>query len=396
MATAAQIEASVGSHQILRFDPEFELLLACCRADISPATSDLEEILSLPHLKWDRILKLAEHHRLLPVLAASICGRNTVPGSIQLAIRDRSQKHARRTLCFSAELARILHHFYARGIEALAHKGPALGQLLYADPASRQFGDLDFLVRAADVPRAAAALGELGYEPRLQLSPRQQKAYRQSGYEYVFRLGAQPNLVELQWQIVPRFYAIDFDMEALFRRAVDLQLDAVQARALGNEDLLLVLCVHAAKHQWSQLAMLRDIATLARRQLNWRWINAEARLLGILNILMISLLLTRSLFHSELPQALQVGADFGNAEKSISAIQSRLSSGSEMNPESLTYFRAMMQVRERRLDRLRFAWRLASTPSVSEWQMTEFPDVLFPLYRILRLLRLMRRFALSF
>ena len=330
------------------------------------------------------------------MLDTSICGRNTVPGSIQLAIRARSQKHERRTLCFSAELARILHYFYARGIEALAHKGPALGQLLYADPASRQFGDLDFLVRTADVPRAAAALAELGYEPRLKLSPRQQRAYQQSGYEYVFRVGAQPNLVELQWRIVPRFYAIDFDMEALFRRAVDLQLDAVQARTLGNEDLLLVLCVHAAKHQWSQLAMLRDIATLARRELNWQWIVAEAGSLGILNILMISLLLTRSLFHSQLPEALQSGTGFGHAEKLIPAIQSRLISGSEIDPESLAYFRAMMQVRERRLDRLRFAWRLASTPGVSEWQMTEFPDALFPLYRILRLVRLMRRFAPSF
>jgi Uncharacterised nucleotidyltransferase len=84
-----------------------------------------------------------------------------------------------------------------------------------------------------------------------------------SGYEYVFGLSTDRNLVEVQWQIVPRFYSINFEMEGLFARSIELDFDGLRLRTLGREDLMLVLCVHAAKHEWVQLGMVRDIATSA-------------------------------------------------------------------------------------------------------------------------------------
>jgi hypothetical protein len=410
LATATQIEQtehSIGGHAVggdgtadnpaLRLDPELRFLLACCSAEISSGQPQLDQILPA-QLNWDRTLKLAEYHRLLPSLHAWVCKSGNVPLSIRSAIRARFQKHVTRVLRFSAELSQITRHFEDRGIEVLAHKGPALSQLLYDDPAMRQFGDLDFLVRDRDVRPARAALIELGYEPRLHLSPRQERVYLHSGYEFVFDLGAERNVVELQWQILPRFYATEFDMEALFQRSVDLQLDGLRLRMLGDEDQLLVLCVHAAKHQWAQIAMLRDIAVLARRQLDWQWVEAEAERLGIFRILAICLWLSRSLFQCELPGVAQTVADsiHAHAKGPASAIQARLIGGAELNPESFPYFRAMMAVRERWQDSVRFAYRLAVTPSVSEWQTIRLPDSLFGLYRGIRLLRWARRFSFPF
>src|SRR6478736_3812724 len=100
----------------------------------------------------------------------------------------------------------------------MAQKGPALAHLLYGDAAARQFGDLDFLVPPGEVNRAVATLRELEYEKNLRLSPRQEKAYLRSGYEYVFGRGTERNLVELQWNLLPRFYAVDMDIEHLFAR----------------------------------------------------------------------------------------------------------------------------------------------------------------------------------
>ncbi len=246
----------------MRFAPELMLLLACSQPE-SDRESKLGMILALP-LDWDRLLRLADYHRLLPPLSSALHGRNDIPASIHSAIVARFERHARRTLRFTAELARILRQFDRHGIRALAHKGGALGQLLYGDPAMRQFGDLDFLAQSADVPRARAALQEIGYAPKIQLSPRQEKAYLRSGYEYVLGLNAERNLVEVQWQIVPRFYSIDFEMKALFSRSIECDLDGLRLRTLGREDLMLVLCVHAAKHEWAQLGR-RDGAQNHRR-----------------------------------------------------------------------------------------------------------------------------------
>ena len=390
MAAAAQIEP-MAEPKVARFAPEVELLLACSQAG-SNRESDLTAILASP-LNWDSVLRLAGHHRLLPALNSALHGRDDVPASIRSAINARFQAHERRVLRFTAELARICLQFDQHKIRVLAHKGAALGQLLYGNPALRQFGDLDFLVKAADVPRARLALQELGYAPKIKLSSRQEKEYLRSGYEQVFGLNAERNLVEVQWQIVPRFYSINFDMEALFARSVELDLDGLRLRILGREDLMLVLCVHAAKHEWSQLGMLRDIATLARLDLDWGWIHAEARRLGILRILAVSLSLAGSLFGLNFSVFSRFQTEIGTVREIAAAIQSKTVAGIEDATESLRYFRAMMQLRERWQDRLRFAWQLVATPSVGEWQAVRIPDSLFPLYRGVRAIRLLKRFA---
>ncbi len=388
LAAAAQIEVATTGPEPVRFEPEFELLPACCGED--SGEHSLAEFLT-PSLHWDRVLRLADRHRLLPALYASVCNRDDLPGSIQSVIRARFKSHAFRVLRFSAELARILQHFADREIQALAHKGPVLAHLLYGDAAMRRFGDLDFLVRSHDISRARSALRELGYEPHLQLSPRQEKAYLGSGYEYVFGLNAEKNLVELQWQILPRFYSVQFDLDEIFQRSVELEVQGARLRTLASEDLMLVLCVHAAKHEWAQLGMIRDIATLARFELDWRWIEAEARRLGILRILGVSLLLARNLLGSRTSGSLELLT--GSAEELASEIQVRLATGLEPENESLRHFRVMMRARERWQDRMRLAWRLAFTPSIREWQTVNIPDWLFPLYRGVRMLRLARRLA---
>ncbi len=61
--------------------------------------------------------------------------------------------------------------------------------------------------------------------------------------------------------------------------------------------------------------------------------------------------------------------------------------------QQVSYFRLMMQLRERKADRLRFLTRLTFTPGPGEWEAVRLPKPLFPLYRLVRLARLVSRFA---
>jgi len=382
LAAATQIEARHISAHPRRFDPEFELILACCG---HAGQVDITSLLT-PDLDWQRVFESAEHHRLIPAMHSALSGKNGVPS----IVRVRAHKHAWRVLHFTVELMKIARCFEQRGIEFLAHKGPALAQLLYGNPAMRQFGDLDVIVRSRDFARAKDALMESGYDPGLQLSPRQEKSLLRSGYECSFGLNSERNLLELQWQIVPRFYSIDFDVDALFSRSVQIDLDGLSLRTMGHDDMLLVLCVHAAKHEWAELGMLRDIATLAQFQLDWNWIFSEARQLGILKILQVSLLAVGDLFHAsvrtQLPSATQGAAELA------SAVVARLQGDYEPDTQSTRYFSTQLQTRERWRDRARFVWRLLTTPSVQEWQAIQIPDAYFVLYRGVRIGRLMKRF----
>lgn len=380
-------------------DPEFDLLVACCAHssghDSSHERHDdhIRQILS-GRLDWERMLALVDHHRTVPQVYGELSAfSHLVPAQHLNALRLRYQDNARKALWFTAELVRILNHLESAGIKALPYKGPVLSQVLYGEVTQRQFGDLDILILPADVLKAKSALLDLGYKPGLELARRNQKNYVESGYEYSFSSTSGLNLLELQWRIVPRFYSIGFDVAELFARADEIIVGGHAVRTLRAEDLLLVLCVHAAKHVWVQLSWLCDVAQLMKSwQLDWNTIQGDARRLGIERIVSLNLFLAQKLFGSTLPPAMQKRM---REDPSTAALADEIlrviERSAHYDTELLPYFRLMMRLRERWQDQARFLWRLTVTPSVSEWSAVQIPKRLQPLYRLVRLSRLAKR-----
>jgi hypothetical protein len=168
-----------------------------------------------------------------------------------------------------------------------------LAERLYSNVAQRQFFDLDPLVRVRDVTAIRSALAELGYEPALHLTQAAERAYIKSGYEYTFDSAQGRNLVEIKWQVLPRFYSIGFKVDNFFERAVEIDVAGHRVRTLCDQDLMLVLYVHAAKHGWRQISWLCDITQLARsRALDWKALREQAEKLGITRIVAVSFLLS--------------------------------------------------------------------------------------------------------
>jgi len=376
---------------VLALPPEFELLLACCGVD-APETrlQRVGEALK-QGAAWSDVIRLGEHHNVLPLIYRTMRDLSpAIPVAIRDEVRARYENNARRNLRFTAELFRILDCLEAHEIAAIPYKGPALAETVYRDLALREFSDLDVLVRPSCVLRAKAALRDVGYTPNIELSPAQEAAYLASGYEYTFDGPAGRNLLEIQWAIVPRFYAVDFSMEALFDRAISSELNGRRVRALAAEDLLLTLCVHGAKHAWIRLCWLRDVAGILQScNLDWELVAQSARQLGIERIVGIGLLLARDLLHAPLPDRI---TERWQPDREMEALcrdlAQHLPAAEEYNVESLQYFQWMARVRERFTDKLRFAMRLALTPAISEWKMVNLPARLFPLYRVVRLGRI--------
>jgi Uncharacterised nucleotidyltransferase len=288
-------------------------------------------------------------------------------------------------------LIRILESLESHGIAAMPFKGPVLAELVYGNLALREFSDLDVLVPAPDFLRAKGAVSALGYAPGWSLTKAEESAYRASGYECAFNGPAGRNLLELQWRILPVFYAVDLELEGLFERAVETHLGEKRVRTLSAEDLLLALSVHAAKHAWIRLCWLRDIAGVAQSSsVDWKRLWRRARELGIERILRISLLLAHRLLAADIPPS------EGSRDREIEPLCDRIARGipnsEEYNTESLGYFRLMLRLRERPSDRVRFVMRLLFTPGPGEWEVLRLPAFLFPLYRVIRLFRVAGRF----
>jgi len=371
-------------------DPEFDLLLACCASD---QKAERLQNARRGELDWERLARLADRHGVLPQVYSALAQAGEAPCAALSGLRPMYERSVHQALWLTRELLRIIECFESHGIRALAHKGPALAQILYGNVTSRQFADLDILVSPDDLPKVRACLAELGYEASLKLSPREERAYVAAGYELVFDLGEHRNLLEIQWRILPRFYAVDFDIERLFDRAIAVDLCGRAVRTLCPEDLMLVLCAHAAKHAWTQLSWIREIGELSKSlQLDWDAIFNAAEQRGICRILAVSLTLANNLFGAEIPEAVQRYAQRDDeVEVVVRRILPLLSQEENLDPESVSYFRLMMEARERWQDRPRFLWRLAVTPSVGEWSAIRLPAPLFPLYRAVRFFRLAHR-----
>ena len=113
-----------------------------------------------------------------------------------------------------------------------------------------------------------------------------------------------------------------------------------------------------------------------------------------MRILRVTLLLTHRLLHVPVPHGIEGSLPEDSGAKEIAEeIERQLSQQQSYDVESAKYFRLMMRLRERRRDRLRFLIRLALTPGPSEWRLLQLPKPLFPLYRLVRVTRLLARGA---
>jgi hypothetical protein len=376
---------------------EFDLLAACCAATWRPTDDGCLERRFGSSLNWERLLKTAEHHGLTSLLLERIeISSVPVPREKLDDLRSAYRKNAYRALWFAHELGRILENLRTAGVEVLAHKGAALSALLYGDVTQRQFHDLDFLVKPDDVSRMTAVLAAMDYECGVNLDPLEEKAYLHSGYERVFHSSHGKNLLEVQWRILPRFYAVDFDMEELFAKSQGVRIGSQVCRTLSNEHSLLTLCVHAAKHVWTQMSWLRDITQLANRcELDWEFIDCEANRLGIQRIVALNFLLADRIFGCGLPARFGKWRDDRATCALLPELLEIMRRGVCYKTESFAYFRLMLQLRERRRDRTRFLWRLALTPGMGEWRSVRLPGILFPMYSLVRVGRLAKRLSVA-
>jgi hypothetical protein len=375
---------------------EWSLLLEAC----STIPSDqkqlrLRAVLSLP-VHWEELTALAERHGVQPLLYDALNAvRDAIPAEPMHELEQRSQTNLHKTLLLARELIRIVHQLRSLDVDVMPYKGPALAEFLYRDVALRQTGDIDLLVRREQFSRIQQALCTIGYLPQERFSEPELRAYLKSGYECVFDGAAGRNILEVQWAFEPRFYSVDFDMNGVFDRAMPVEVAGQEMKTPSPADLFLILAVHAAKHVWERLIWICDLARLmSLPSMDWDSIASQAASMGVLRIMTCSMLLANRLLGAPIPE--RAGKWFVEKESDrrlVSRLQRQIVSDARFNVESVSYFRLMMELRERRSDRVRFLTRLALTPGPGEWKAVRLPPPLFPLYRIVRLARLLRRMA---
>ena len=374
---------------------EFDLLCACAGVELNPGRVARIADWNRSAIDWDRLLHLAEHHGVLPLVARNLRAHaRDIPTHVEQFVTSAYDKNLRRNLWFANELIRITDEFEKKQIRVLSYKGPLLAELAYGDVALRNFGDLDFLIPPSDFERAKQGLAELGYRPSSELRSAVERYWLRNGYERSFDSAAGKYLVEIQWALLPRFYAVDIRTDDLLVRSRPMSMGGREVLGFSPEDLLLVLCLHAAKHLWMRLIWICDIAETIRTQtMDWTLFRERAADLGVLRMVGISFWLARRLLECRLPD---LAGDFLNRDSEVPTLGvefvARAARSATYDFESTEYFRWILKLRERGGDQSRYLWRLVWTPGDGDLAAMKLPEAMFPLYRAVRVARLMRKF----
>jgi hypothetical protein len=372
----------------------FVLLCALASAELSGEQIERIANWDFTAVDWQEFIRLAEHHGITPLAARNLIEHaRGLPEGIDATLRSSYELNLKRGLWFAAELARIVRNFDLQGVPVMPFKGPVLAQSVYGDPGLRSFSDLDLMISPADFERAKHTLAEIDYRPAKELRPAVERFWLRNGYEQSFNGASGKNLVELQWAVLPHFYAVDLNFEEVLGRCEYEIVGGCQMRCLSPEDSVILLSLHAAKHLWGRLIWLVDIAeTLRHKTIDYQAAFSLARDIGVGRILGVTFWLVKNVLLGDLPEA---------AEKMIAADSSvpalgqefaeRMARAATYDFASTQYFQLILKLRERRSDRLRYLWRLLCTPGEGDIAVLRLPEALFPLYRVVRMARLMRK-----
>ena len=345
--------------------PEWEMLLAAASPTDGIAT--MSRLMEQP-FDWVLFERLAQTHGLLPMAASKLSALPAIPDAMMVELRKICQENARRSLWFAGELFSVIETLTGAGVLAIPYKGPTLAATAQGDLVLRQFHDLDILISRKDWPQSKQALVNAGFFPKVDLTAREERAYLKSACDFTFHHPPVKNVLEMHWDIVPNFYSVEIPLHHMAARVQPVELCGRAVPSLAPEDLLLCLMVHGAKHAWSRLCWLSDIAYLIQRvEIDWKAVMRRAERWHIARITRIGLFLTRWMLGIELPQPVEACVQDDQRTSTLAETLARnLFHDSKIVTESLAYFWLFARQRERLRDRLRLFARLATTSTISE------------------------------
>lgn len=320
-----------------------------------------------------------------------------MPRQVFLDLWRTQEQNARRNALLGAELARIVTVLEANGVPALAFKGPALAEQLYGRVELREFEDLDILIPVDQLPRAKAVLLSDRYDVAEDLPAAAEAAMYRSPAQYhrVFVQRDTGEKLEVHWKTDPYFPIEPANDPAWWSSLGRMRLAGTNVRAMGDTDLLLLLCLHATKHQAHRLSWILEIAQLIHLGgVDWSAINDRTRALRIRRRVNVALLLAVTIFEAAVPETLiaQMRGERAVVE-AAAMIQSRLFTPDANELSSARRLWLNLALRDTAGQRARHLYDVTFAPTQAEWTRYRLPEWLGFLYVPLRVIRLVVKYG---
>ena len=243
---------------IVMQDPEFQLLVAACKAALDDRSIDALR----PEIDWDRLLRLADRHRVQALCWNALKPfADDIPEYVAASLQAQAREIVMANLRAAAECGRLQEAFDSTSIPLLFLKGLTVGALAYREPYLKMGVDIDLLVDPDRLAEAAHQLRAAGYAlvipadagrrdiGRWHATHKESVWYRAEGGFQVdlhSRLADHPDMLSGLTASSPSQF---------IQVATGISLPT-----LTNDDLFAYLCVHGASSAWFRLKWITDFA----------------------------------------------------------------------------------------------------------------------------------------
>jgi hypothetical protein len=375
------------------------LPLLCAQPRANAGVAMRIRALSENGMDWAALLAAAADYGVAPL----VCHRlETLAGdSLPLFWRRRFQqefvRNTRRNLFLTGKLFGVLTALDRSGVAAMPFKGPVLAEQAYGDIALRQFADLDIVLPHSEIIEAHRVLEGLGFDFDNSGCAIPEDSGRVPG-QYAYRNDAGTAFIELHTEKTMRYLPHPLDWKALGSRLETVTVCGHRVCTFSLEDTLLLLCVHGAKHFWSRLGWICDIAELvqAPRGVDWARSESLARSMGCRRMWLLGLTLANEILQAPLPEPVlqQIRSDPAVASLSR-CVQTQFLNSTGSNSSAAQRMRFRVNSQDTFTKGLRQLCRVTTRPTEDDWHTYQLPRWAGPLYLVLRPWRLLRAYGLG-
>lgn len=274
-------------------DTPFREVLWLAGAKLPPGPA-----IDLRQVDWSRVIATVYEQRMLPLLHGALVeqlGRLEGNETRLRLLWNAQRENAQRNLALAAETLHLLDTLEKEGVPVLAFKGCVLSLAVYGNLSTRKGGDIDLLVRREDVWRALEILERCDYRSFRERSPAEAVGHLTFDCEWELLNARKRMGVDLHWDFSGRNCGLPVPalLRHIWSRQTTTQLCGRQIRSLTREDLVLMLCIHAAKHYWQRLEWIHTLTHLLNQSpdLDWASLFAFARACRTERILALGLVI---------------------------------------------------------------------------------------------------------
>lgn len=240
---------------------ENNLLLHCCRADVSGKdASDLNNLLAGP-LDWEFIWGAAQSYNISPLLYYNLRGlsnSSSIPATIMENLRGAYHETVAKNMLLYSELHTVIDAFRQAGLEAIVLKGAALAGIVYPNIGLRPMADIDLLVKKEELAAVERVMADLEYQPTQGIKSQQRfrdNHFHLPPYTHVRK----PMTVEIHWHFTDN---TDSDIRQWWERALLKDLRGCRILVPSAEDMLNHLSLHLFNHGYHKGFVLRCLCDI--------------------------------------------------------------------------------------------------------------------------------------